>query len=76
MELKWFKKHTSHRVSHKFKNGKVVAYKIYKDYTQRGKISRVDNMFIHRLKHMGRAIVTSSIGMTDDQVANTIFYNQ
>ena len=72
----WNKKHTSNRVGHKLENGKVVVYKIYKDYTQRGKISRVDNMFIHRLKHIGRAIVTSSIGMTDGQIASTIIYNQ
>lgn len=72
----WNKKRISNRVDRRLKNGKLVTHRIPKNYIQRGKISRMDDVFLCKLKHVGRAIVTGHIHMTDDQIANTVIYNQ
>ena len=60
----WNKKRISNRVDRKLKNGKLVTY-------------RADDVFLCKLKHVGRAIVTGGhIHMTDDQIENTVIYNQ
>ena len=68
----WNKKHMSHRVGHKVKNGKLVAHRIIKNYTQRGELNRTDKIMATKLKQVARAIVTTSIGLTYDQVAKTL----
>lgn len=72
----WNKKHMSHRVGHKVKNGKLVAHRIIKNYTQRGELNKTDKIMATKLKQVAQAIVTTSIGLTDDQVAKMIIYNQ
>lgn len=66
----------SHRVGHKVKNGKLVAHKIIKDHIERGRLNRTDKIMATKLKQAARAIVTGHIHMTDDQIANTVIYNQ
>ena len=73
--MTWNKKHKSHRVLHKFKNGQLVVYRIHKDHMQRGNLNKTDKIMAAKLKYAARAIVTNSIGLTDDQIANMIIYN-
>jgi len=72
----WNKKHMSHRVGHKVKNGKLVAHKIIKNHIERGRLNRTDKIMATKLKQVARAIVTGHIHMTDDQIANTVIYNR
>ena len=76
--MRWNKKQSSNLVDIKVrKNGSLYSRDIYKDYKKRGDITKQDKLLRIKLQTLGRAIATGGhIHMTDDQIANTIIYNQ
>jgi len=74
--MTWNKKQTTKEVYLKTRKGQVMMLSVCKDYTKRGDITKRDKILNAKLKQVARAIVTTSIGMTDDQIANIVIYNQ
>ena len=74
--MTWNKKQTTNKVYLKTRKGKVMMHSVCKDYTKRGDITKQNKVLNTKLKYIGRAIVTASIGLTDDQIANMIVYNK